>query len=83
MGGSICGDRLSGLERKVVELKDIPSVVRPYLQEFATRRQKGETFTEYWGRTHETGPRPVPEQFHVELAERAARVAGADQKAPE
>ncbi len=79
MGGSICGDRLSGLERKVVELKDIPSVVRPYLQEFATRRQKGETFTEYWGRTHETGPRPVPEQFHVELAERAARLAGAGQ----
>lgn len=76
VGGSIVGDRLAGLEKKSIELDTIPQVVRPYLEEFAAKRNPGETFTAYWGRTHESGPRPVPEQFHKELAERAAKLAG-------
>jgi sulfite reductase (ferredoxin) len=74
VGGSIVGDRLVGLEKKAVELKDIASAVRPYLEEFAKNRKNGETFTAYWGRTHQNGPSPTPEQFHIELAERAARL---------
>jgi len=82
-GGSIRGDRLAGMEKKMVDLKEISSVVRPYLRDFVDNRKKGETFTAWWGRTHEAGPRPTPEQFHVELAERAARLAGSGQKASE
>jgi len=81
VGGSIVGDRLAGLEKKMVELKDIPSVVRSYLKEFAEKRKNGETFSQYWGRTHVNGAKPVPEQFHIELAEREARLAGAKQPA--
>lgn len=81
MGGSSVGDRLAGLERKIVELKDIPAVVRSHLQEFVAHHQKGESFTAYWGRTHQTGAQPSPEQFHVELAERAARL-GKDKPEP-
>ncbi len=77
LGGSIVGDRLVGLEHKSVEEKNLPKAVRPYLEEFAAKRKSGETFSAFWGRTHVTGPRPVPEQFHVELAERAAKLVGA------
>ena len=79
VGGSMTGDRLVGLEKKVVELKEIPVVVKTYLEAFVAHRQDGETFTEYWGRTHRPGPRPVPEQFHLELAERSARLAASSQ----
>ena len=79
VGGSIKGDRLAGLEKKVVELKEIPVVVKTYLEEFVAHREDGETFTGYWGRTHQPGPRPVPEQFHLELAERSARLAASSQ----
>lgn len=82
VGGSMTGDRLVGLEKKVVDLKEIPAMVRTYLEEFAAHREDGETFTEYWGRTHQPGPRPVPEQFHSELAERSARLAAATQNGP-
>ncbi len=75
VGGSMTGDRLVGLEKKVVELKEVPAVVKTYLEEFAAHREAGETFSEFWGRTHQPGPRPVPEQFHLELAERSARLA--------
>ena len=70
------GDRLAGLERKALDVDEIPNVIRTYLQEFVAKRQQGETFSKYWGRTHQNGPRPVPEQFHLELTERAARLAG-------
>jgi sulfite reductase (NADPH) hemoprotein beta-component/sulfite reductase (ferredoxin) len=76
VGGSIAGDRLAGLDQKVVTLADIPAAVRPYLESFATERQHGETFSAWFGRTRDLGPAPDPEQFHVELSERAAKLAG-------
>jgi sulfite reductase (ferredoxin) len=79
VGGSMTGDRLVGLEKKVVDLKEIPAMVKTCLEEFAAHREGGETFTAYWGRTHQPGPRPVPEQFHFELAERSARLAASTQ----
>lgn len=82
IGGSHTGDRLAGLERKSADLKDLPAVVRSYLAEYAAKRRPGEAFTQYWGRTRQPGERPSPDHFHVELAERAARLAaGAGQKA--
>jgi sulfite reductase (ferredoxin) len=73
VGGSIAGDRLAGLEQKTVSTADVPAVIRGYLEEFVRNRWNHETFSTYWGRTHENGPSPHPEQFHLELAERAAR----------
>ena len=76
VGGSIAGDRLAGLEHKTVTTADVPAVLRGYLEEFVREREGAETFSAYWGRTHVNGPAPHPEQFHVELAERAARAEG-------
>lgn len=75
VGGSIRGDRLAGLEQKVVPLADIPATVRPMLEDFAKNRQPNERFTDFWGRTRVNGAAPTPEQFHVEFAERAAKQA--------
>ncbi len=75
VGGSIRGDRLAGLEKKVVNLADIPNEVRPLLQDFANNREAGENFTDFWGRTRVNGEAPTPEQFHIEFTERAARKA--------
>jgi hypothetical protein len=75
VGGSIRGDRLAGLEKKVIALADIPNEVRPLLTDFAQNRKQGETFTEFWGRTRVKGEEPTPEQFHVEFTERAAKAA--------
>lgn len=75
VGGAFTGDRLAGLEQKVVKAEDIPGVVRGYLEEFAANRLEGETFSAFWGRTHVNGAAPHPDQFHIELAERAARLA--------
>jgi len=66
VGGSITGERLVGLQRKSVTLGEIPDRVRDLLEEFVRERFEGETFTDYWGRTHVNGPRPKPEQFHIE-----------------
>jgi sulfite reductase (ferredoxin) len=71
VGGSITGERLVGLQQKSVSLDEIPGRVRHLLEEFVRDRFAGETFSEYWGRTHVNGPRPKQEQFHVE-----ARAAG-------
>jgi sulfite reductase (NADPH) hemoprotein beta-component/sulfite reductase (ferredoxin) len=76
VGGSIAGDRLAGLEQKVVTLADIPATVRPYLEAYKAERQPGETFSGWFGRARKNGEAPTPEQFHIELAERAARLAG-------
>lgn len=76
VGGSLAGDRLAGLEQKVVALSDIPRAVRVYLEAYKSERQAGETFSSWFGRTRQTGEAPTPEQFHIELAERAARLAG-------
>ena len=73
IGGSIRGDRLAGLEKKVVALADIPNELRPILQDFAANRHEGERFTDFWARTRVNGEAPTPEQFHVEFAERAAK----------
>ncbi len=76
VGGSIAGDRLAGLEQKTIITADIPAAVRPYLEAFKSERQPGETFSAWFGRTRTAGPAPAPEQFHVELSERAAKLAG-------
>lgn len=64
VGGSHRGDRLAGLEQKMVNFDDIPGIVRGYLDEFAAQRQSGESFSDYWGRTHQNGDAPCEEQFH-------------------
>jgi sulfite reductase beta subunit-like hemoprotein len=66
VGGSFTGERLVGLQQKSVTLAEIPDRVRDLLEEFVRERYQGETFTDYWGRTHVNGPRPKPEQFHIE-----------------
>ena len=81
VGGSVRGDRLAGLERKVVTFDEIPGIVRSLLEDFAATRQPGERFTDWVVRTRELGPAPTPDQFHVELTERAARLATAGQTA--
>lgn len=70
-GGSHRGDRLVGLETKVVTEEEIPSLVRGHLEVFVRGRKAGETFSDFWGRTRGNGAAPHPEQFHVEFAERA------------
>jgi sulfite reductase beta subunit-like hemoprotein len=72
VGGSVTGERLVGLHEKTVTLDEIPNRVRALIEEFVQNRDKNERFSDYWGRTHVNGPAPKPEQFHVELAKRAA-----------
>ncbi len=76
VGGSIRGNRLAGLEYKSITGEEIPGKVRAYLEAFKTERQPGELFTDWFARTRQLGEAPTPEQFHVELTERAARLAG-------
>ena len=76
IGGSIRGDRLAGLEYKTVLGEDIPAKVREFLVAFKAERQPGEIFADWFARTRTTGEAPTPEQFHIELAERAAKLAG-------
>ncbi len=77
VGGSIAGDRLAGLEQKTVLLGDIPGAIRGFLEAYKRERTPGETFSGWFGRTRPVGPAPDPEQFHVELAARAEKLAGA------
>ena len=72
VGGSSSGDRLAGLEKKVVLFEDIPGEIPGYLADFIEQRQGGETFSEYWGRTRPAAAQPTPEQFHLEEADRSA-----------
>lgn len=72
-GGSHRGDRLVGLEKKVVTEEEIPSTVRGYLEEFVKGRKPAETFSDFWGRTRGNGEAPHPSQFHEEFADRAAK----------
>jgi sulfite reductase (ferredoxin) len=74
VGGSITGERLVGLEMKTIQQSAIPAKVRELLEDFVQNRFEGETFSSYWGRTHENGPEPKPEQFHEELANRPSLV---------
>jgi len=75
-GGSIAGDRLAGLEQKTIPTAEIPAAIRRYLEAYKAERQAGETFSAWFGRTRNAGPAPDAEQFHIELAERAAKLAG-------
>ena len=70
VGGSSAGDRLAGLEKKIVLFDDIPGEIRNYLASFVEQRQDDETFSEYWGRTRPEAAEPTPEQFHLEKADR-------------
>jgi sulfite reductase beta subunit-like hemoprotein len=74
VGGSARGDRLAGLYLKTVTFEEIPERIGGLLSEFSAHRNSGERFADYWGRTRPAGERPMPEQFHVELEERAARM---------
>lgn len=76
VGGSVRGDRLAGLEFKSVLGDDIPAKVREFLVAFKDERKDGEIFADWFARTRTTGEAPTPEQFHIELAERAAKLAG-------
>lgn len=76
VGGSIRGNRLAGLEYKSVLGDEIPAKVREFLEAFKAERQPGEIFADWFARTRTTGEAPTPEQFHIELAERAAKLAG-------
>jgi sulfite reductase (ferredoxin) len=76
VGGSIRGNRLAGLEFKSVTGEEIPVKVREFLEAFKTERQPGEIFADWFARTRQLGEAPTPEQFHIELAERAAKLAG-------
>jgi sulfite reductase (ferredoxin) len=78
VGGSLTGERLVGLQQKSVALAEIPDRVRELLEEFVRDRYQGETFTDYWGRTHANGPRPKPEQFHVEAPREGELVAAGE-----
>ncbi len=76
VGGSIRGNRLAGLEYKSVTGEEIPGKVRDFLEAFKSERQNGEIFADWFARARQLGPTPAVEQFHIELAERAARLAG-------
>lgn len=76
VGGSIRGDALAGLEYKSVVGEDVPAKVRSLLEAFKAERQSGEIFADWFARTRTKGEAPQPEQFHIELAERAAKLAG-------
>lgn len=77
VGGSIRGDTLAGLEFKSVLGDEIPAKVRSFLEAFKAGRNPGEIFADWFARTRTKGAEPTPEQFHIELAERAAKLAGA------
>jgi len=83
VGGSIRGNRLAGLELKSVLGTEIPARVREFLEAFKAERQPGEIFADWFARARQLGEAPTPEQFHVELAERAARLAEANVAAAE
>ncbi len=65
VGGSHRGNRLAELHNKMLAFEDIPATVKNYLEDFVNNRQNGETFTDYWARTHPQEA-VTPEQFHVE-----------------
>ena len=78
VGGSLTGERLVGLQQKSVPLAEIPGRVRELLQDFVRDRYQGETFSDYWGRTHVNGPSPKPEQFHIEAPPAGELVAAGE-----
>ncbi|HEY1048308.1 MAG TPA: hypothetical protein VGE39_01080, partial [Prosthecobacter sp.] len=57
--------------------EELPGKVKALLEAFKAERQDGEIFADWFARTRTTGELPTPEQFHIELAERAAKIAEA------
>ena len=78
VGGSLTGERLVGLQQKSLPAAEIPGRVRELLEEFVRDRYQGETFSDYWGRTHVNGPSPKPEQFHIEAPPAGELVAAGE-----
>lgn len=78
VGGSLTGERLVGLQQKSLPVAAIPGRVRELLEEFVRDRFQGETFSDYWGRTHVNGPSPKPEQFHIEAPPAGELVAAGE-----
>lgn len=77
VGGSVRGDRLAGLEFKTVTGEELPGKVKALLEAFKAERKDGEIFADWFARARTLGEAPAPEQFHIELAERAAKIAEA------
>lgn len=66
IGGSHTGERMAQLEERMVELEAIPKRVRYYLEEYALKRQYGESFSNYWWRTRRRRESANPShQFHL------------------
>ena len=61
VGGSVSGDRLASLQQKVMTLEEIPARVRGLLEDYVHERFTGETFSDYWGRTHIKGTGSSPQ----------------------
>ena len=61
VGGSVTGERLASLQQKVMTLEEIPGRVQALLEEFVHERFTGETFSDYWGRTHVKGAGSSPQ----------------------
>ncbi|MCW8132805.1 MAG: NADPH-dependent assimilatory sulfite reductase hemoprotein subunit, partial [Planctomycetota bacterium] len=80
IGGSYRGDRMAGLAFRSVPVGEIPAKIRPFLEQYVGKRNAGESFTDYWGRTHANGPAPHPDQFHEELEARAKRLGDGARK---
>ena len=69
VGGSSSGDRLASLHKKSILFDEIQGEIRILLQDFVKNRLREETFSEFWGRTHEESIHPIPKQFHLEKNE--------------
>jgi sulfite reductase (ferredoxin) len=78
VGGSLTGERLVGLQQKSLPVAEIPHRVRELLEGFVRDRYQGESFSDYWGRTHVNGPSPKPEQFHIEAPPAGELVAAGE-----
>jgi sulfite reductase (ferredoxin) len=75
VGGSIRGNRLAGLEYKTVLGEDVPGKVREIPRSLQSRAPRRRNLRRLVRPHPHLGAEPTPEQFHIELAERAAKLA--------
>ncbi|TFE65496.1 sulfite reductase subunit beta [Methylacidiphilum sp. Yel] len=68
VGGSTAGDRLASLQKRVVDINDIPAVVREYLEDFVRNRRHEESFSQYWQRINPNCEQSFPQNFHMEMS---------------
>jgi sulfite reductase (ferredoxin) len=59
LGGAPGGDRLARPVARSVKLAELPGVLAPWLDQFATERLAGESFGDFVHRVGDTGPLPV------------------------